>query len=214
MIPLYVPKFSHTDWIDNEDRVQAGGENGFNIRFHNLESEFAALARDHLNPVIGALSKAETCLSLVPILAPSKQVDQPANPPLTPPTGQPLPQPPPPVHWELVNDIAQKPATATEAHGIMNITLPDGVEIKSLLVTGTRQPPDGVMPTIVLRRRVVAGNEGAEEIVRVSQFGTPAAPAVQAVVNNRSHRHFLQVDLPTVPVGDTVKLFCFQITYQ
>ncbi|UZJ33140.1 hypothetical protein [Streptomyces endophytica] len=93
-IPNYAPKFSHTDWIDNEDRVQAGGENGFNIRFHNLESEFASLA-SVLNPLIGALAKQETCLSLVPILAPSKQVDQPATPPLTPQPGQPLPPPRP-----------------------------------------------------------------------------------------------------------------------
>ncbi|BDM70855.1 hypothetical protein HEK616_43420 [Streptomyces nigrescens] len=214
MIPFYVPKFSHTDWIDNEDRVQAGGENGFNIRFHHLESEFATLAKDHLNPVIRALSNVETSLSLVPILAPSKQVDQPATPPLTPAAGQPLPAPPPPVHWELVNDFAQKPSTATEAHGIMNITLPDGAEIKSLTMTGTRQPVTGVMPTAVLRRRVVTGDEGAQEIVKVSAFNVPAIPAVQAIVNNRTHRHFLQVDLPTVPVGDTVKLFCFQITYQ
>ena len=195
MIPLYVPAFSHTDWIDNESRVQAGGENGFNIRFHNLEAEFAAVGT-HLNLVINALSKAETCLSLVPIMAPS----QPVNPAA-------------PTHWEMVNDFAQKPATATEAHGIMNVVLPHGVEIKSLTMTGSRQP-DGVMPTAVLRRRVVSGREGAEEIVKVNTFDVPAVPPVQSTVNNLTHRHFLQVDLPTVPTGDSVKLFCFQITYQ
>ncbi|MEV3912622.1 hypothetical protein [Streptomyces canus] len=200
MIPIYVPKFSHSDWIDNEDRVQAGGENGFNIRFHKLEAEFAALAMNHLNPLIVSLSNSETCLSLIPILAPSDPV-QPGTPA------------PPPKHWELVNDVAQKPATATEAHGIMNISLPDGVEIKSLLMTGSRQPA-GPMPTAFLRRRVVSGREGAEEIVKVNAFDTPAAPELGAKVNNRTHRHFLQVDLPTVGVADSVKLFCFQITYQ
>ncbi|MFF7534703.1 hypothetical protein ACIP6Q_27750 [Streptomyces bobili] len=192
MIPFYVPKFSHTDWIDNEDRVQAGGENGFNIRFHNLEAEFAALAHDHLNPVINSLANAETCLSLVPILTPIK----------------------PPMPWEMDGDMAQKPSAATEAHGIMNITLPDGVEIKSLRMTGTRDPAIGTMPTAFLRRRVVEGNEGSTEIVKVSAFDVPAIPAVEAKVNNRTHRHFLQVDLSTVPAGDKVKLFCLQITYQ
>lgn len=36
----YVTQFQHQDWIDNVDRVQAAGENGFNRRFHGLEEEF------------------------------------------------------------------------------------------------------------------------------------------------------------------------------
>ena len=31
--------FNHRDWIDNEDVVQAEGENGFNVRFHAIEDE-------------------------------------------------------------------------------------------------------------------------------------------------------------------------------
>jgi hypothetical protein len=36
----YTRQFQHTDWIDFVDPVQAGGGNGFNERFHALESEF------------------------------------------------------------------------------------------------------------------------------------------------------------------------------
>ncbi len=36
----YTRQFQHTDWIDFVDPVQAGGDNGFNERFHALESEF------------------------------------------------------------------------------------------------------------------------------------------------------------------------------
>lgn len=36
----YTRQFQHTDWIDFVDPVQAGGGNGFNQRFHALESEF------------------------------------------------------------------------------------------------------------------------------------------------------------------------------
>jgi hypothetical protein len=35
----YARTFSHLDWIDNEDVVQAEGENGFNVRFHGVEDE-------------------------------------------------------------------------------------------------------------------------------------------------------------------------------
>jgi hypothetical protein len=35
----YARDFAHRDWIDNEDVVQAEGENGFNLRFHGVEDE-------------------------------------------------------------------------------------------------------------------------------------------------------------------------------
>jgi hypothetical protein len=40
----YTRTFSHTDWVDNVDRVQAGGDNGFNGRFHSIEAEFDAIS--------------------------------------------------------------------------------------------------------------------------------------------------------------------------
>lgn len=39
----YAVEFTHDDWLDNVDRVQAGGANGFNERFHSLELEFASI---------------------------------------------------------------------------------------------------------------------------------------------------------------------------
>jgi hypothetical protein len=36
---IYNRAFAHQDWIDNEDVVQAEGENGFNVRFHAVEDE-------------------------------------------------------------------------------------------------------------------------------------------------------------------------------
>lgn len=42
--------FSHVDWIDNEDVVQAEGENGFNTRFHALEDDL-----DTIGTVIGTV---------------------------------------------------------------------------------------------------------------------------------------------------------------
>ncbi len=35
----FTRQFSHRDWIDNEDVVQAEGENGFNVRFHAIEDD-------------------------------------------------------------------------------------------------------------------------------------------------------------------------------
>jgi hypothetical protein len=41
---VYNRAFTHTDWIDNEDVVQAGGDKGFNQKFHGLEAEFDAIS--------------------------------------------------------------------------------------------------------------------------------------------------------------------------
>src|SRR5439155_12411403 len=47
----YNRTFTHADWIDNEDVVQAGGEKGFNAKFHALETEF-----DNISGVITQIS--------------------------------------------------------------------------------------------------------------------------------------------------------------
>jgi hypothetical protein len=44
----YGRTFQHEDWIDNEDVVQAGGEKGFNKKFHDIEAEF-----DKIGTVVG-----------------------------------------------------------------------------------------------------------------------------------------------------------------
>lgn len=41
----YNPVFEHEDWIDNEDVVQAGGEKGFNKKFHAIEDEFDEVSK-------------------------------------------------------------------------------------------------------------------------------------------------------------------------
>src|SRR6516225_10414015 len=51
----YTRHFQHQDWIDFVDPVQAGGNNGFNNRFHALESEFDLIS--------AAISSADNAIS-------------------------------------------------------------------------------------------------------------------------------------------------------
>jgi len=48
--PVFKRGFNHSDWTDGESVVQAGvtvgGEQGFNKRFHDIESDLDALSRD------------------------------------------------------------------------------------------------------------------------------------------------------------------------
>ena len=40
----YTRTFSHTDWVDNVSRVQAGGDDGFNGQFQRHRGEFDTIS--------------------------------------------------------------------------------------------------------------------------------------------------------------------------
>ncbi len=40
----FTPTFHHTNFVDNRDRVQAGGPNGFNARFGAIEADLTTLS--------------------------------------------------------------------------------------------------------------------------------------------------------------------------
>ncbi|MFJ8439854.1 hypothetical protein [Kitasatospora griseola] len=197
MINEYHPAFTHQDWIDNEDRVQAGGEKGLNIRFHNLEAEFRTIADDHLNPVIDKIAGKQTVLSLVPILAPNSTV---AN-----------------ANWVLSNDFAQKPDTAVEVHGIMSVVLPDGATIVSMTVYGSVRPDDAAkpvpLPGVHLRSNDMAST-GAVPIIDFKAFGEPAVPTAETTVKNTVNKYFVEADVTDAQNPGTVTLNCIQIVCQ
>jgi hypothetical protein len=66
----YTRTFTHNDWIDNQDVVQAGGEAGFNQKFHGLEAEL-----DKISTTFGAANTAINNIQRVNFLQ--------ANPPIT-----------------------------------------------------------------------------------------------------------------------------------
>ncbi|NML51606.1 hypothetical protein HHL19_21785 [Streptomyces sp. R302] len=187
----YVPKFSHKDWIDHQHRVQAGGEDGLNSRFHQLEAEFAGLAQNQINPIIEELGGAVQTrhLTLAPALFPDE--DSPV--------------------WIQGVDMVEKPLLAAEAHGFMSIVLPDGVRVKSLLVTGNKSA--GTL-TVALKRRPI-GNEGvgAEPLVTTNVLQTPENATGVVRIENESHRHFLTIDI-TGAANGTARVFCVQIAYE
>jgi hypothetical protein len=51
MAITYKRTYTHVNWIDNEDVVQADGEKGFNVEFHAIETEF-----DNISGVITQIS--------------------------------------------------------------------------------------------------------------------------------------------------------------
>src|SRR2546430_2771114 len=67
---VYNRNFSHDDWIDNEDVVQAGGERGLNQKFHGLEAEFDAISGTvgQLNTAIKRIQRLDFSLAQPPIV--------------------------------------------------------------------------------------------------------------------------------------------------
>ncbi|CCK24480.1 hypothetical protein BN159_0101 [Streptomyces davaonensis JCM 4913] len=60
----FTPTFRHTDYVDNRDRVQAGGPNGFNARFRALEEDLGKLS-EVVTQVDGALQQRPTAGTLI-----------------------------------------------------------------------------------------------------------------------------------------------------
>jgi hypothetical protein len=60
----FTPTFRHTDYVDNRDRVQAGGPNGFNARFRALEEDLGTVS-EVITEVAGALKKRPSTERLI-----------------------------------------------------------------------------------------------------------------------------------------------------
>ncbi|HWE37621.1 MAG TPA: hypothetical protein VG406_13720 [Isosphaeraceae bacterium] len=79
----YNRQFQHQDWVDFVDPVQAGGNNGFNERFHALESEFDLIsaAFSSVDTAVATLQGASPAigLSLVMSLSDGMKIPVPAG---------------------------------------------------------------------------------------------------------------------------------------
>ncbi|WP_043221738.1 hypothetical protein [Streptomyces sp. NRRL F-5193] len=196
MIKPYDPQFSHKDWIDNQDRVQAGGADGLNSRFHQLEDEFAGLADNQINPILGMLGTAAKHLTLVPTLFRYSESGAELQP------------------WSQGVDMVEKAANATEAHGIMNIALPDGVLVRSLLMTGANQSASATLTVALKARKTDNTGGGAKTLVSSTKLDVAAQPTEEVRITNESFRYFLTVDLTSAEPNKPVKVFCVQFVYE
>ena len=65
----YTRSVSFNDYVDGQTIVSAGGNDGFNVRFHALEKEF-----DTISSVVGQVNAAINALGVAPAPAPTKLV--------------------------------------------------------------------------------------------------------------------------------------------
>jgi hypothetical protein len=148
----YQPKFQHVDWIDNVDRVQAAGENGFNRHFHDLEDEFELISnvvRDIGTALdaLGGIVQAPVTLGFMPLMLPFNP-DAPNSA-----WSQ--------VYWstrvlgQANGSFVKVPAANNgNADGVLPLTLPEGVKLQSLTVLGDAATPQSMSTTLVQELRV------------------------------------------------------------
>jgi hypothetical protein len=202
----YVPQFQHQDWIDNQDRVAAGGANGFNGRFHALEAEFK-----RISDVVTLLSSAIDGLGVKP---PPSAFQLSLSPTLSPTSTQ---------AWVLVNGIALKQAGQISAHGMLAVQLPHGATVQSLRATGRNadaalaNPGSGNLRVVLARNSITADPQPTQILAQVNGSGvifdtTVPVSNTFAVVDNSKFRYFINADVDNAGVNDNVQLNAFQVT--
>lgn len=117
--PRYDPKFHHVDWVDNVDRITAGGANGFNVRFDTITSDLQKLSTVVLQ-VDAALDVAAGGAGTAQVLT------VPLDFPPTAGAG-----------WTCdTNGAGHPPTDPAGANVAMGLTLPDHVRLTSFRAIG------------------------------------------------------------------------------
>jgi hypothetical protein len=208
----FTPTFKHTDWVDNLDRVQAGGTNGFNIRFQQLLADEQALVTliDQINTALASLSTPPTPTTRTLTLAPSLLADiDPSNLGPAGPTQN--------LGWANFYSVAVLPSQRTVADGSMPVAFPDGTTIQAMRVAG-KNTGNG---TLTVKLFASAFNDPTfQPIVTITGAGSaPFGITVNASTTNNVNvvkpgfRYFLVASLFGATVGDAVQIYSFQIDY-
>ncbi len=85
----------------------------------------------------------------------------------------------------------------------MNVVLPDGVQVRSLLVTGSNQVLHGHTDGDGLNgRKIDNTGGGAKTFVSSTRFDIPAVPTEEVRITNESVRYYLTVDVELAGTGE------------
>ena len=169
----FVPTFSHDDWEDKIDRVDAEGPDGFNIRFNAIAADL-----HQLSTVVARTDAAITDFRTPP---PPKQQVMTFNPVFG--------RVPPNTSWRNGADGTAEIGVLDGggAFGVMNLDLPDNFALTTMRVLGQIISADrGVDVTVTLSRsplRLAASGSSTETLGSIRSFG-PGSFDLQATVNS------------------------------
>lgn len=155
----FTPTFRHTNWVDNVDRIEAGGPNGFNVRFDAIDSDLrqASTVVGQINTALGQLGTAVTVtgqqrltpgLDLVPLVLPG------TNP------------------WTYdANGVAHGAGGTGGGVAVMGLSLPEGITLVSFRAIGLYSGAPAELQ-ISLVRSLLTDASQADQLATI----TPATP--------------------------------------
>lgn len=206
----FTPTFKHTPWVDNRDRVQASGPNGFNVRFSSLETDLQTLSSvvGQIDSVLDTLGQAPQpqarVLTLPPMLSATTSV----------------------AGWGLDSSgYAVRPSSPiTTLAGIAPVVIPNGVTLSAFRASGVNGGPaagstgSGTLRINLMRARLVGAPVAADRIARVTGDASPfdnsvATDPTMSAVDTTVFRYFVLATLDNAQTTDNVSLSGFQITY-
>jgi len=190
----YTRVFQHADWIDNEDVVQAGGEKGFNQKFHDLEAEF-----DQLSTVIALINANLVTSSPTQTLTFAPSFFANLNAP----------------QWVQNNGIAAKGPNQTGAEGYLPLQLPDGFKLQSLTIIGEKTLNVGSFIVQLVRQSLTGALTTLLTLSLASspdQFQvTDQIPPAVSLIDNKLNKYLITARVIGADANATVKLSAVQI---
>lgn len=152
----FTPTFRHTNWVNNVDRIEAGGPNGFNVRYDAIDSDLA-----QMSTVVGQISGALS----TPGGTPGEQRLTPGLDFVTVSQGS-------GGDWTYDNAGAVHPAGGTGGgSAVMDLTLPDRIKLRQFRALGL-YPGSPVRFTLVLSRTSLTDASRTDELTRITISGS------------------------------------------
>jgi hypothetical protein len=206
---VYTPAFQHEEWVDNVDRVTAGGANGFNVRFNSIEAEFQNISQavqiiDGVLSSLGQVVSAPVTIGMTPILLPFGASPQWSD-----------------IFWSRTSGgvplgtFVEKPTPIDQAWGVMPLSLPDGVRLSQIKVLGEQTGAGDVTTDLYQEARTPPYTRAALVTVTGMGVGATAPTPIPGtpVFNTAANLYYLLTRVQNAP-GSTVRLRGFQLTYQ
>jgi hypothetical protein len=202
----FTPVFHHAPWQDNVDRCEAGGQNGFNVRFTTIENDLKSLST-----VVGQIGTAVDTINTK--ITPPATTTLTVAPALLPIAGS--------GSWALSgsgNASAPNAAGSPAPSGTMALTLPNGVRLTAVRLRGTGVSPSGLFTGVLLTRTSLT--DGG--VANIAQYDTNAVPlgntfTITTSINQvdlTNFRYAIQIASGSgAGLNNPVTIYAIQITY-
>jgi hypothetical protein len=211
----YTPTFHHTDWANRVDRVVAGGPNGFNRRYREIERDLRAVS------TVVATVAAKIAQIHVPDPSPPNQQQRIAFTPAF----QPVDDGNDPSEW-FPDDQGLPHANIGRHYGLFHLSPPAGVRLTSLRLKCTVVGPTDPQPQLRVSLfrvplRLLAGPVPAEEMSTVESRNVGELDLVSLIPENKgvvdfsTYRYFIDAFFDDPPPNEhNASLTSFELAFE